>query len=142
MASLTATFYGLPGTLLFLAATALSVTIILIWISLERTTDTQNLDIEDALALAAPTAAEEEKRAVLRALKDLEYERSVGKISEEDYREVSSHYRAQAKQLIQAADESLKKKREFAEVRLKKLIHKNQPSPTADDDSSSSEEIK
>ena len=57
--------------------------------------------------LAAPTAAEEQKRAVLRTLKDLEYELSVGKISKEDFEVTSAHFRAEAKRLIAEADSSL-----------------------------------
>ena len=39
------------------------------------------LGFEEALGMGAPSKVEEEKRSVLRALKDLEYERGVGKIS-------------------------------------------------------------
>jgi len=56
---------------------------------------------------------------VLRALNDLKFERSVGKITEEDYNELSARYRAEAKRLITRVDESLAETRELAE----KLAH-------------------
>ncbi len=49
-------------------------------------------------------ALEEEKRATLRILKDLEHERAVGKIDEFDYAELVKHYRANAMALMQALD--------------------------------------
>jgi hypothetical protein len=82
------------------------------------------LDFEEALGMGAPSKAEEEKRAVLRALKDLEYERGVGKISPEDYAELSAKYRAEAKRLIQALDETLAPARAEVERVLQKRLDK------------------
>jgi hypothetical protein len=61
---------------------------------------------------------------VLRALKDLEYERSVGKISEEDYHEYSARYRAEAKRLIQSLDENLAEGRRQVEAELSRRLSK------------------
>jgi hypothetical protein len=74
--------------------------------------------------MGAPSKVEEEKRAVLRALKDLEYERGVGKISPEDYAELSARYRAEAKRLIQAVDETLAPARAEVERALQKRLGK------------------
>ncbi len=106
---------GLPGAFLVGAALTLSLVIALLWASLSHLGGDSAMTFEDALGLAAPTAAEEQKRAVLRALKDLEYELSVGKISAEDFKSVSEHYRSEAKRLIQMADQSLSLGRERAE---------------------------
>ncbi len=65
------------------------------------------LTLDEALGMGAPSTEEEQKRSVLRASSDLEYERSVGKISEQDYREFSERYRADARRLIAAVDASL-----------------------------------
>lgn len=103
---------GLPTALLVLAAGALILVIALIWASVQSLTGQAPLTLDDAMSLAAPRAEEEQKRAVLRALKDLEYERSVGKITEEDYAELSARYRRQAKELLRSLDESLAPGRE------------------------------
>jgi hypothetical protein len=76
--------------------------------------------------MGARSAEEEQKRAVLRALKDLEYERSVGKISEEDYHEYSVRYRAEAKRLIRDLDESLAEARKQVEREVERRVGKQE----------------
>ena len=61
----------------------------LFWTSIQDLSGESELTLDEALGMAAPSAEEERKRSVLRALKDLEYERSVGKISEDDFAELS-----------------------------------------------------
>lgn len=95
---------GLSVSLLVLAGGALLLVIALFWWSLHSLTGSGALTLEEALSMAAPTAEEEQKRAVLRALKDLELEKSLGKISDEDYTNLSASYRQQAKDLIRALD--------------------------------------
>jgi hypothetical protein len=99
--------WGVQIVLLVLAAGALTFVITLMWSSVQSLTGSTVLGFEEALGLGAPSKVEEEKRAVLRALKDLEYERGVGKISPEDYAELLAKYRADAKRLIQSVDEAL-----------------------------------
>lgn len=108
--------------LIFLAACALVLTIGFVWSSLAKVGAGQKLEFEDALELAAPTATEEQKLAVLRALKDLDYELSVGKISRQDFDQASAEYRAQARLLISAQDESMKVQLKAAEVRVQKHL--------------------
>jgi hypothetical protein len=82
------------------------------------------LTLEEALTLGAPSAEEEQKRSILRALKDLEFERGVGKISEEDYAELSERYRAEARRLIQLLDAGSGPERERAEKALRERLAK------------------
>lgn len=117
-----ATTLGLGPGLLVTAAGVLVLAVFLFWSSLERITGESPLTLEEALGLGAPTAEEEKKRAVLRALKDLEYERSVGKISEQDYAELSARYRSEAKRLLQSLDAELSPLRRQAEERLSRHI--------------------
>ena len=100
--------------LLVAAGGTLLVVIGLLWASLQGLTEDSPLSLEEALSLGAPSAEEEKKRAVLRTLKDLDFERGVGKISEEDYRQLSSRYRAEARNLLRALDGDLSKAREDA----------------------------
>jgi hypothetical protein len=92
---------------LTLAGFALLGAIWIFWRSLQSLTGEAPLTLEEALGLGAPNAEEERKAAVLRALKDLEYERTVGKIDEQDFLELSEKYRAEARSLLQLVDENL-----------------------------------
>lgn len=49
----------------------------------------------------------ETKRTLLRALKDLEHERAVGKLDERDYERLSASYRASAKEVLEQLDQDL-----------------------------------
>src|SRR5512142_1135866 len=90
---------GVEVSLLVVAAGALAGVIALLWASVQALTGESPITLEEAMTLGAPSVEEEQKRSVLRALKDLEFERSVGKISDEDYTELSARYRAEAKRL-------------------------------------------
>ena len=98
---------GLEVALLVVAAGALVLVIALLWSSVAGLSGDTPLSLDEALGMGAPSTEEEQKRAVLRALKDLDYERSVGKISEEDFHEFSERYRAEARRLIAAVDATL-----------------------------------
>lgn len=108
-------FFGLGLSLLIVAGGALGASIWLIWSSLQGLGGDAPITLEEALSLGAPSAEEEQKRAVLRALKDLEYERAVGKISDDDYATLAEHYRGEAKRLLRAVDRDLSPERERAE---------------------------
>ncbi len=110
--------WGLPTFLIGLAAGALSLVIVLMWASLQQMDEDGDMEFEQALSYAAPSAEEEQKRALLRTLKDLEYELSVGKISREDYDLVSAEVREKAKRMIALTDETMKEKLEAAERRV------------------------
>jgi hypothetical protein len=98
-------FFGVaPAVLVLVAATFIAV-ISLFWSSVRTALGETPLAGADAFAIGAPRQEEEQKRAVLRALKDLEFERTVGKISEEDHRALVAQYRAQAKALLRRIDE-------------------------------------
>jgi hypothetical protein len=92
-----------PGVLLLCAASMLLVVSLLF-----RTVQALSgeLDEEEELELTrAPTSAEEQKRAAIQALKDIEHERTVGKITKEDYEALVTRYRGEAKRLMRTVDE-------------------------------------
>lgn len=116
-------FVDAPTALLVAAAGALIAVIAVFWSSLRTLLGETPLSGADAYVFGAPPRVEEEqKRAVLRALKDIEFERNVGKISEEDYQELAKKYRAEAKRLLQAIDEKSAAGRERAEVLVQKKL--------------------
>lgn len=104
--------------LLVLACGVLLGIIALLWASVRTLTGDAPITLEEAVMLGATSAAEEQKRAVLQALKDLEYERSVGKVSDADYEELLRRYRTEAKRLLRAVDEDLAPRRARAEAYL------------------------
>jgi len=114
--------WGVQMVLLVLAAGAITLVIAMMWSSVQALTGGSPLGFEEALGMGAPSKVEEEKRSVLRALKDLEYERGVGKISPEDYAELLAKYRAEAKRLIQSVDEALGPAREEVEKALEQRL--------------------
>ncbi|MBI4477452.1 MAG: zinc ribbon domain-containing protein, partial [Acidobacteria bacterium] len=63
-------------------------------------------DVEGPAMIGDRTRAalEREKLLVLRAIKDLEFDRAMGKMSEDDFREMTGRLRARAARLIKALD--------------------------------------
>jgi len=116
---------GVQVAFLALAAGVLTLVIALMWSSVQSLTGGASIGFEEALGMGAPSKVEEEKRSVLRALKDLEYERSVGKISPEDYAELSAKYRAEAKRLIQSVDDALGPARTEVERAIEKRLERS-----------------
>jgi len=104
-----------PVAVLLLAALALMGVISFFWSSLRTLLGETRLSGADAYAIGAPRLEEEQKRAVLRALKDLEFERAVGKISDDDYRQLAVRYRDEAKRLLRLIDENAAADRERAQ---------------------------
>ncbi len=123
--ALTAGFVQGPASaILVLAGGALIGVISIFWASVRTLLGETPLSGADAYALAAPRSEEEQKRAVLRALKDLEFERSVGKISEEDYVELVARYRGEAKRLLRQLDEEAQPRRERVEALVAKRLRR------------------
>lgn len=114
---------GAASVVLVLAAGALISVIAIFWASVRTLVGETALSGADAYALGAPRAEEEQKRAVLRALKDLEFERSVGKISEEDYRALVAKYREEGKRLIRALDEDAEPRRQKVATLVAERLH-------------------
>lgn len=118
------TLFGVQLLVLTLASAALLLVIFLLWSSVQALAGESELTFEEAFSFGTRSAEEEQKRAVLRALKDLEFERSVGKISEEDYREYAARYRTEAKRLIQNLNEHLAEQRKQVERELERRLSK------------------
>ncbi|UQA61465.1 zinc ribbon domain-containing protein [Polyangium aurulentum] len=111
--------------ILVLAAGALLGVIATFWASLRTLLGETPLSGADAYAIGAPPRAEEEqKRAVIRALKDLEFEHDVGKISDEDYQTLVTKYRAEAKRLLRLLDEDAAPRRERAEALVMRRLRR------------------
>ena len=120
---------GLGLSLLVLAGGMLLYAIGSLWASVQSLGDDAALSLDEALALAAPSAEEEKKRSVLRALKDLEYERNVGKIGEADYLELSTRYREEARRLLRELNDAELPARARVEKLLARRLGSAAPPP-------------
>jgi hypothetical protein len=119
--------FGVGPAILTLAAGALVGVIGLLWASLR--TLGGDAPLAEGLATAAAMREDvshlaERKRRVLRALKDLELEHSVGKIDDEDYAEISARYREQAKALLREMDVEIEPLRPKAEAIVRTHLEK------------------
>lgn len=122
---------GLGAGLMTAAGLMLLAAIFLAWSSVQSLTGEAEMSLDEALGLATPTVEEERKRAILRALKDLEYERGVGKVSEADYAELSTQYRAEAKVLLRALENQDKPARDRAARLFEKKLRSAGLAPKA-----------
>jgi ribosomal protein L40E len=101
--------FGAPAVVLWLAFAALAGAILLFWESLRAAIDPGAPGDEGEAGGPADPLAELDarKRAALRALKDLEFERSIHRLSDEDYAALSEKYRAEARAAMEAMDRGL-----------------------------------
>jgi hypothetical protein len=112
---LTASF---GSALLVLAATALLSTIGLVWASLRTLSGDAPLPlaVESLDRRRGVDALSQKKRQVLRALKDLENERALGKIDAADYAQIAARYREEAKSVMREMEAEVAPARERAEA--------------------------
>jgi hypothetical protein len=111
--------------LLVLASGALLAGIALVWASIR----TLSGDAPLSLGLEAAATRQlmgddllEQKRRVLRALKDVEGERALGRIDDEDYEALVSRYRDEAKAVMRELDQQVAPMREEAERRARQYL--------------------
>jgi ribosomal protein L40E len=105
--------------ILVLAGGALFATIAFFWASLRTLGGdaplAKGFDRMARRKIEASDGAAERKRTAMRALKDLEFEHSIGKIDDADYAEISSRYREQAKAILREMEKESLPLRERAE---------------------------
>ncbi|UJR85937.1 hypothetical protein [Sandaracinus amylolyticus] len=106
-----------PALFFALSSVALIAALAAIWSSLRVAFGGgRALVIDTARDLPDHAALVEEKNALLRAIKDLEYEHAVGKTSDADYQRLDAAYRARAKQVLVQLDRDVKPLYEQAET--------------------------
>jgi hypothetical protein len=99
----------LPVLFLILAGASLVAALAALWSSLRSALGGgPALSLETARDLPDHAALVEEKNALLRAIKDLEYEREVGKISGADFERLDGAYRDAAKVVLSRLDRDVK----------------------------------
>jgi hypothetical protein len=118
---------GVGSALLVVAAGGLIGAVGLFWASLRTLSGDAPL-ARGFEALERPEgdvdALEEEKRRLLRALKDLESEHEIGKIDDADYEEFVARYRAEAKLVMRKMDGEVAPFRDEAERLAREYLKK------------------
>jgi hypothetical protein len=112
--------FGIGASLILLAGGAL---VLFIWLAFRAVQSMTEPD--ETLSLeVGPTPAQTRKAAALRAIKDLDYEKSVGNLSEDDYRELHTRYREEAKRAMREVDDERAALRERAEAIAERAIER------------------
>ena len=110
---------GPAMAILVLAAGVMLGVVALLWNSLRVLSGDAGLPPElEAMEAAARgiDALSSRKKMLLRALKDLDNERALGKLDDEDHADIASSYREELKEVLRRIDESLAPHREKAEA--------------------------
>jgi hypothetical protein len=111
--------------LLVLASGALLGTIALVWASIRTLSGDAPLSVGLELAATRQVVGDdllEQKRRVLRALKDVEGEHALGRIDDADYEELVARYRDEAKTVMRELDQQVAPMREEAERRATQYL--------------------
>jgi hypothetical protein len=98
------------------------------WLMLRPLTSEHRARGSQLLAGRRRGTLEREKRLVLRAIKDLEFDRAMGKVSEGDFTEMSARLRARASGLLRQLDAGAGYRTEIERELAKRL--KTPPSPS------------
>jgi hypothetical protein len=109
---------SVPSALLVLASGGLLGAIALLWASVRTLSGDAPLPVDLELLAAQSRDVDglaEQKRRILRALKDLENERAIGRIDASDYETMAQRYRDEAKVVMKQMDESVAPAMEQAE---------------------------
>lgn len=89
------------------------------------------VDREAELAMSGKRALREERRRVLRAINELEFDHAMGKLSEEDYRKVREGYELRAIEVMRALDAEPSLDAELTrELRRRGLMEGDAPEPS------------
>ncbi len=127
-------FAGVGSALLVVAAAALLGTIALLWASVRTLSGDAplGLDLEAVTARKLGVdALSEQKRRVLRALKDIESEYAIGKIEQGDYDVLVARYRDEAKAVMREMDLEVAPLRSEAEKLARSFLGKRGLEPEA-----------
>lgn len=99
--SLPALFIGLAGVTLVLALMALWQSLRVVFGAPNRAASSAPLRTHQRRALL------DEKVSLLRSIKELTFDKEVGKVSDEDFQRLNADYRARAKRVLRELDQDL-----------------------------------
>jgi len=118
---LPAFFIGLSSVMILLGLAAL-------WQSLRSVlAGGAAVGLDTGPGLPERAALQSEKRTLLRAIKDIQFEREMGKLSDEDFERLDKAYRARAKRVLALLDQDLEPYLVRAEREVTKAMGEEDP---------------
>jgi hypothetical protein len=114
---------ALPLVFIALSGLALSAVLYALWQSLRLLLDAR--DVEPSvgpLSDAERDALLAEKRELLTTIRDVQFERDLGKISQRDFERLDRRYRTRAREVLEELDHQLSPYRAKAQVLLEEAI--------------------
>jgi hypothetical protein len=118
----------LPFLFMSLSALALLACISFLWSSLRVLLGGEHdLYLVQSQTLRSRMELLDEKDSLVKSLRDLVFEREVGKLSDEDFARVSADFRARAKRVMRALDDDLREHREKARKLVEAELAKAAP---------------
>lgn len=122
----------LPVAFIVLSAGGLLFAISFVWASLRTLLGgAHEAHVNQSPAARRHADLLSQKDAVLKGLKDLEFEHEVGKLSDEDFRRLDHELRARAKRVLKQLDDDLREHREQAAKLLARELKRETASPKA-----------
>ncbi|MBX3270816.1 MAG: zinc ribbon domain-containing protein [Sandaracinaceae bacterium] len=98
----------IPAFFMVLAGAAAMAAMAALWVSLRVAFGGgRSFGSDTARGLPERTALEAEKHTLLRAIKDIAFERELGKLSDEDFERLDRAYRARAKRVLALLDQDI-----------------------------------
>ncbi len=115
--------FGAPSVVLWFAFAALTGAVMLFWEALRHgLAGDESSDDEDDGGSGVPADLEDRKNSALRALRDIDFEHSIRRLSDEDHEALREKYRAEARAAMQSIDESLNRQHGAFMPRAKALV--------------------
>lgn len=113
----------LPSAFIVLSVFGLLFAVSFIWASLRSLFggETES-NVSESPAMRLRHELLDEKEAVLKSLKDLEFEHEVGKLSDDDYRKLEAETRVRAKRILKQLDDDVREHRAKAELLLEREL--------------------
>ena len=124
---------GPSGVILGLSGTTLVAAIALFWSSLRTLVGDERITASGAIAVGAAAASDEQKRIVLRALREIDHDHRMGTLDDEDHAEMLEKHRANAEKLLEREAASGPSARERAEELLDARLRELGLAPSAED---------
>jgi len=113
----------LPSAFIVLSSGALLFAISFVWASLRSLFGgSYDSQVTESAAMRKRHELLDEKEEVLKGLKDLEFERDVGKLSDDDFKRLEAEFRRRAKSILKQLDEDLREHRPKAEQLLEREL--------------------
>ena len=120
----------LPWALVSLAAMALLLGLYFFWRSLRYAVGAADIDnFGVALITENRQDLETRKSALLREIRDLEFERDAGKLSAEDFELLDAQFRRDAKNVLRSLDEASDDYRQQAQAMIAEHVQRRSLSP-------------